>query len=82
MSKKLGKNSYSCYCMEKYGLTLREFEVLIQLAKGQNNAEIANELCITVHTVKAYVAKILHKLSVKDRVQVVIKVLSEKLLDS
>ena len=64
-----------------YNLTERELEVLELLVQGKTNAEIAEEMCITVHTIKVYVANILQKLQVRDRVQVVIKAISEKLVD-
>ena len=64
-----------------YNLTERELEVLKLLVQGKTNLEIARELCISVHTIKVYVANIIQKLKVRDRVQVVIKALSEKLVD-
>ncbi len=64
-----------------FNLTEREKEVLALLSKGKNNSEIAKDLCVSIHTAKAHVANILHKLSVSDRVQAVIKALSEKLID-
>ena len=42
-------------------LTVREEEVLIELINGKNNYEIANDLYISVHTVKFHVASILQK---------------------
>lgn len=50
-------------------LTGRELEVLKLLARGLSNKEIARELCITVHTVKAHVTRILHKLGAESRTQ-------------
>lgn len=64
-----------------YNLNTREEEVLKLMTKGKTNSEIAAELNITVHTVKVYVANILQKLVVRDRIQAVIKALSEKLVD-
>ena len=66
---------------KNYKLTVREIEVLALLIQGKTNSEIARELCISVHTIKVYVANILQKLQVRDRVQAVIKALSEKLVD-
>ena len=43
-------------------LTARELEVLQLVAVGRNNGEIARELCITEHTAKGHLAKILGKL--------------------
>ena len=42
-------------------LTLREQEVLNYLVAGKSNSEIAEYLCVSVHTVKAHVCSILHK---------------------
>jgi DNA-binding NarL/FixJ family response regulator len=54
------------------GLTPREREVLIHLAQGQSNSEIAVALAVSPGTVKTHVATILAKLGVRDRVQAVI----------
>ncbi|HEY8476923.1 MAG TPA: response regulator transcription factor, partial [Chloroflexota bacterium] len=51
------------------GLTEREIEVLRLVAQGRTNTQIAAELCITEHTVKAHLAKILGKLGLDNRVQ-------------
>lgn len=53
-------------------LTEREMEVLLRMAEGKSNQEIADQLFISLKTVKVHVSNILAKLEVADRTQAVI----------
>lgn len=50
-------------------LTKRELEVLLEIAKGKSNKEIASSLFITEKTVKTHVSNVLSKLNLQDRTQ-------------
>lgn len=53
--------------IETAGLTEREIEILQLIVRGCSNAEIAEELYVTVGTIKTHVRHILNKLCVDDR---------------
>lgn len=62
-------------------LTNRENEVLSLIAKGKSNQEIADELFITLKTVKTHVSNVLSKLQVEDRTQAAIYAIKNHLVE-
>lgn len=58
----------------QFALTEREFEVLQQLIKGHSNAQIAENLYLSVSTIKTHVSNIYIKLDVKNRASAIHKV--------
>ena len=53
-------------------LTEREEQVLVTVARGRTNAEIASELHISLSTVKSHLASLMGKLGVRNRVEIAI----------
>jgi DNA-binding NarL/FixJ family response regulator len=53
-------------------LTDRELDVLLALSRGKSNAEIAQTLYLSEATVKTHLTRILAKLNLRDRVQLVV----------
>lgn len=53
-------------------LTAREHEILLLLAEGKSNEEIARELVVEVSTVKSHLARMMPKLGVRSRLQAVV----------
>ena len=51
-------------------LTAREEEVLVTVAQGRANAEIADELHISLSTVKTHLARLMTKLGARNRVEI------------
>ncbi|MFC9862236.1 MULTISPECIES: response regulator transcription factor [unclassified Streptomyces] len=54
------------------GLTAREAEVLVLIAQGLSNGDIAERLTITDHTVKTHINRLFTKMELRDRAQAVI----------
>lgn len=58
-------------CLESYGITAREGEIVRRLIEGRTNEEIAAELFISNHTVKNHVHNVYKKLGIGNRVQLI-----------
>lgn len=67
--------------LKRYGLTLREVQVLKLLVGGENNAEIAEKLCVSEQTVKKELVSLFEKLEVKNRTQAAVKGVQLGLVD-
>ncbi len=63
-----------------FDLTAREKDILKLVAAGKSNKEIADELILSIHTVKNHLKNILQKLCVEDRTQAAILAIKEKLV--
>ena len=61
-------------------LTMREEDVLRGLCRGMTNEEIANDLVVSIETVKSHVSSLLRKLSAKDRTAAVVTAFREGLV--
>ncbi len=57
--------------IKKLGLTQREHDVLVKMAEGMSNQEIANALFISESTIKTHVSSILFKLDARRRTQAI-----------
>lgn len=59
--------------LKKLNLTKREYEVLKLLTQGHSNSEIAENLFLSLSTVKTHVSNLFVKMDVKNRIQAVEK---------
>ncbi len=66
----------------KAALSGREYEVLIRIAKGYSNKEIAGALGLSVKTVETYKARVAEKLGVRSRVEIVRYAVSQGWLET
>ena len=65
----MGKNEKGNREENAGSLTSREKEILICIVRGLSNKEMADELCISLHTIKSHIYKIYQKIYVKNRLQ-------------
>jgi DNA-binding NarL/FixJ family response regulator len=69
----LSQNNGTTSTVGREPLSMREREVLAMLALGYRNAEIAQELFLSVDTVKTYVRRLFQKLGVNNRTQAALR---------
>lgn len=62
-------------------LTARELEILLHLAQGLSNEEIAQALVVEVSTVKSHLARMMPKLGVRSRLQAVVWAYQNRVVD-
>lgn len=67
--------------LESYGLTEREVEIVILLARGLATKDIAAELSLSAHTVRDHIKAIFDKAGVNSRGELVARLFAEHLLD-
>lgn len=65
---------------QKPRLTRRQLEVLLLLAEGKRSREVAEELCISVHTVRTHIQGILRTLGAANRLEAVSRALHERII--
>jgi DNA-binding CsgD family transcriptional regulator len=67
--------------LKKLNLSSREYEVLQLLGKGYSNADIANNLFLSVSTVKTHVSNLFLKMDVRSRTQTIEKAKRLKIIE-
>ena len=67
--------------LESYALTHRESEVVPLLARGLSTKEIANEMCISRHTVNDHIKTIFSKCGVTSRGELVATIFADHMLE-
>ncbi len=63
----LGREQRKRERLDSLSLTARELEILQLLAEGRNNKDIAEHLCLSIHTVKNHIHRVLEALGVHSR---------------
>lgn len=61
-------------------LTARETEILVLIAQGMSNPEVARHLTVSINTVKTHVSRLHTKLHARDRAQLVIAAYEQRLV--
>ncbi len=65
-------HSEDSFSYEQYGITDKEFDIILQIAEGLSNKEIADTLFLSEGTVRNYISLVLEKLDLRDRTQIAI----------
>lgn len=60
------------FSYEDMGITKKEYEIIVLVADGLNNREIADKICLSEGTVRNYLSVILDKLELRDRTQLAV----------
>lgn len=66
---------------ERIGIAEKTYQVLVCAAKGKTNKEIADELNVSVHTVKSHLGKLFEKLQTGNRMDAVMEAIRLGLID-
>ncbi|MGX7108821.1 response regulator transcription factor [Facklamia miroungae] len=82
VSKQFMSNSVAKLSPQDYDLNDKELEIITWIARGLNNAEIAEKMFLSKGTVKNNVSYILNKLALRDRTQLAIFAFEKGLVDS
>lgn len=67
----MGKSS-EAKCLDEYGITEKEFEIITKIADGLSNKEISEVLFLSEGTIRNYISTILEKLNLRDRTQIAV----------
>ncbi len=67
--------------LKKNNLSNREIEVLLLLLKGIKKSVISEELGISIHTVKSYIEKIYKKFNKHNRVELLVYLIKNKIIE-
>lgn len=80
--KSLLNNTNGTFTKKKALKTLsdQDRKIISHIVSGARNQDIADEICLSVHTVKSHISKIYKKLGVKNRAQLVAQVKPANLL--
>ncbi len=67
--------------LQKLKLTRREYEILQLIIKGHSNSDIANNLFLSISTVKTHISNLYTKMNVKRRAQAIVKAKALKIAE-